>query len=1388
MTTGQPLDPFPPVPSRNALRVLRRLALAGSTVGSFCTVAAITYDVHRRVSVAERIVENKRALQTSAPRYDATSAAKRLSRMMEAAEAGEFQGLDAWREDEKKPRHPQYDTNHNDLNATPMPTAESAATASFTSSTLPLFEATKFDNANLDIPPYEQALTDNIRWHIEHRRLIDAAQIFLDGHPVSIQGISSERRELVVQLFYSNCQRGNVFIARSVFDRLRTIDQVSPGMWQILIVALARKGCVESAAAVYELCKDRFEVPHFMVDVVLRCLIESHRLSAAKSLLMKNLLVDRNCGISGAYLTGLWRKTRNIMLLNGQFKKLVMMFRRLDKDITEKLFNPVLKAYIDLGKFSDAEALVHDMATTYRAPLGCRTKGLLAYGKALMGDWPAVEAGLQEMRELGLTKNSDFTHIFDRIFLEYWPTHTGPMIQEFLYRHIEMFDIVPDTVLYKHILEAIIEKGDEDMLSEFVSMARQRGWEVTFDEHDFLSMLRRRQNELRDSPVGFWQMLRAAREYHGRAATSRHLLGYDHDSDLRQETTKTSPDELKFPMQWYRSTLQELTQPTRPIDQFQKLHKQMYHYIHVGKAAEALESYNGAKTAGLKLKTLDFELAVIATMLEHGLGAAQELIEGDRFIIQDQPRLPIFFSQIKGMDLSSEVESIKLAIFRFYQLCWWNRGSIIKHHVSTSTSRRLIASNKPEMALDVLVAVYMSKYGRSTAFDGVCMKMFLRAFAAVDNLAGIRWCLLTAFARGTALNQDFIVEAHRVLGIIRRDLDSLSPEELMKEEPSKKQQQLHFLAYVNSRLTKKCAGTAYLDLKGLPKVKKSIRGNLKQPMHGSNEFKEPWKKFRHRIECWDEEYELERVLGRIQLDKETILATWTLRLKTCATPSSQYSQFLCCRRFSDLTSVITMAAALTNSQANGHTSKSSDASAYRRRVHHDADVVIVGAGVLGCALAVALGRQGRSVLLLEMSLKEPDRIVGELLQPGGVEALEQLGLRDCLDDIDAIPTEGYYVTYLNKPVKIPYPVQSPGAPPPEGRSFHHGRFVRKLREAAGACPNVTMVETKVTDLVTCSHTKQVLGVECVTKESKDCYFGLLTVVADGYASKFRKQYHPYTPKVRSRFWGLELIDAELPQPHYGHVLLNPDQPPILIYQIGTHETRILCDIPEKLPSASIQNGGVKGHLRNSVLPSLPQGVQPSFAAALDKGQLRSMPNSFLPGASNKTPGLLMLGDALNMRHPLTGGGMTVALNDVVIIRDVLSPENVPMLSNTALVLKQLSVFHWRRKMGASVVNVLAQALYSLFAANDENLKALQRGCFQYFEIGMHKGPVSLLSGLLKKPHALFAHFFTVAFLSLWMIIRESPLYQLPIALIRCALVFWTACIVIFPYMLIEAFC
>jgi squalene monooxygenase len=202
-------------------------------------------------------------------------------------------------------------------------------------------------------------------------------------------------------------------------------------------------------------------------------------------------------------------------------------------------------------------------------------------------------------------------------------------------------------------------------------------------------------------------------------------------------------------------------------------------------------------------------------------------------------------------------------------------------------------------------------------------------------------------------------------------------------------------------------------------------------------------------------------------------------------------------------------------------------------------------------------------------------------------------------------------------------------------------------------------------------------------------------MTDGCDSKFRKLNVDRAPTSRSRFYGYELIDAKLPVPKHGHVLLGGFSP-ILLYQIGTHETRILVDVPNDCPTASVAAGGIKAHMTNVVLPVLPEGVRSSFEKAVEGSKIRSMRNQWLPPQTNRLPGLIVLGDAMNMRHPLTGGGMTVAFNDVVLLSELLSPQHVPRLDDTKAVLK---TFHWKRKDVSSVINILAQALYSLFAAS-----------------------------------------------------------------------------------------
>ncbi|KAL2346510.1 hypothetical protein Fmac_000510 [Flemingia macrophylla] len=79
------------------------------------------------------------------------------------------------------------------------------------------------------------------------------------------------------------------------------------------------------------------------------------------------------------------------------------------------------------------------------------------------------------------------------------------------------------------------------------------------------------------------------------------------------------------------------------------------------------------------------------------------------------------------------------------------------------------------------------------------------------------------------------------------------------------------------------------------------------------------------------------------------------------------------------------------------------------------------------------------------------------------------------------------------------------------------------------------------------------------------------------------------------------------------------------------------------------------YLKTMIAPQVPSELHDAFVAAVVKGNIRKMPNRSMPAAPYPTPGALLMGDAFNMRHPLTGGGMTVALSDIIVLRNLLRP-------------------------------------------------------------------------------------------------------------------------------------
>lgn len=443
----------------------------------------------------------------------------------------------------------------------------------------------------------------------------------------------------------------------------------------------------------------------------------------------------------------------------------------------------------------------------------------------------------------------------------------------------------------------------------------------------------------------------------------------------------------------------------------------------------------------------------------------------------------------------------------------------------------------------------------------------------------------------------------------------------------------------------------------------------------------------------------------------------------------------------------------------------------------ETEVVIIGAGILGSAMAATLARDGRQVTAVERDLSEPNRIVGELLQPGGYRALKKLGLEDAASGIDAHVVHGYMVhdNDSKNSVTLQYPTDEVSNKIQTGRSFHHGRFVMGLREEARKS-KVNMLEGTAISLL---QDKGGHIVGALYKEKKTGSLKAikadLTIVADGCFSKFRKGLVHASVAVPSHFAGLILHNCPQFKTGFAEIILPRGRiGPILVYQISSTCTRILVDIQGKMPSDA------KQYMKDTIAPQLPDHIRDPFLEALQSEQIRTMPNSFLPAAPISLPGMLLLGDAMNMRHPLTGAGMSVALNDTVIWRDLL--REIPSLNDRSMILGCSKRFQWQRKMSHSfVVNVLAQALYGLFSASDEYLHHLRRACFEYFKLGgiAVSGPVGLLSVLHPHPLILIGHFFAVALYAMYRIMMSSSC-MIHRALYKAVMVMVRACSLIFP--------
>ncbi|CAJ1006677.1 putative FAD binding domain/Squalene epoxidase [Leishmania naiffi] len=441
------------------------------------------------------------------------------------------------------------------------------------------------------------------------------------------------------------------------------------------------------------------------------------------------------------------------------------------------------------------------------------------------------------------------------------------------------------------------------------------------------------------------------------------------------------------------------------------------------------------------------------------------------------------------------------------------------------------------------------------------------------------------------------------------------------------------------------------------------------------------------------------------------------------------------------------------------------------RTSYDYDVIIVGGSIAGPVMAKVLSDQGRKVLMVERTLfTKPDRIVGELLQPGGLNALKEVGMKECAESI-GMPCHGYLVVDLKgDQVDLPY---RKGA---SGVSFHFGDFVQGLRSYVfhNCKKNVTMIEGTVNAILTegFSFSERAYGVEYTVAEKYEVpanpfredppkadsmvrtvrrvATAPLVVMCDGGMSKWKSRYQHYTPASanHSNFVGLVLKRVRLPKEQRGTVFFGKTGP-ILSYRLDDSELRILVDYNKPmLPSLEKQSEW----LIQDVAPRLPEHMREEFIrVSKDAKSLRSMPVALYPPAFPCIKGYVGIGDHANQRHPLTGGGMTCCFRDAIRLANSL--KGIPSLRSTNqdemaaiedTVQSAILNYVRFRYTHSCCINLLSWALYSVFST-----PALRDACFDYFVCGGEcvSGPMDLLAGLDPNLGTLIFHYYGVVLYS-----------------------------------------